>query len=155
VRREITLHVRRFDEAAEDRAVVAYCTKRQPPPGAERTIRIFREMRKELAPRQGAPISTWVQAIVLGDIAVVGVPGELFTVLGQEIKRQSPFRYTYVFELANDYVGYLPDAPAFERGGYQTWAGLHSFVEKGSGEAIVGEAVKLLTQLNERTSPAR
>ena len=77
-------------------------------PGAERTIRIFREMRKELAPRQGEPVKTWVQAIVLGDIAVVGVPGELFTLLGQEIKRRSPYRYTYVFELANDYVGYLP-----------------------------------------------
>ena len=45
-RREMTLHIRQFDEAAEDAAVVAYCTKRQPPPGAERTIRIFRAMRK-------------------------------------------------------------------------------------------------------------
>jgi hypothetical protein len=106
-------------------------------------------MRKELAPRQGEPLKTWVQVIVLGDIALVGVPGEFFTLLGQEIKRRSPYRYTYVFELANDYVGYLPDARAFERGGYQTWTGLHSFTEKGSGETIVGEAVKLLAQLHE------
>jgi hypothetical protein len=147
VRRELTLHVRRFDEAAEDAAVVAYCTKRQPPAGAERTIRIFRDMRKELAPRQGEPLKTWVQAIVVGDIALVGVPGELFTFLGQEIKRRSPYRYTYIFELANDYVGYLPDARAFERGGYQTWTGLHSFTEKGSGETIVQTAVELLEQL--------
>jgi hypothetical protein len=147
LRREVTLHVRRFDEAAEDAAVVAYCNKRQPPPAAERTIRIFREMRQKLAPRQGEPLETWVQAIVLGDIAIVGVPGELFTVLGEEIKRRSPYRYTYVFELANDYVGYLPDARAFERGGYQTWTGLHSFTEKGSGEAIVQATVELLQKL--------
>ncbi len=155
LRREIMLHLRHFDEAAEDAAVVAYCTKRQPPPGAERTIRIFREMRKELAPRQGEPLKTWVQAIVLGDIAVVGVPGELFTLLGQEIKRRSPYRYTYIFELANDYMGYLPDARAFERGGYQTWTGQHSFAEKGSGETIVGEAVKLLMELQQGTGATR
>jgi hypothetical protein len=150
LRREVTLHVRPFDEAAEDAAVVAYCTKRQPPAGAERTIQIFREMRKQLAPRQGEALKTWVQAIVIGDIALVGVPGELFTFLGQEIKGRSPYRYTYVFELANDYVGYLPDTRAFERGGYQTWSGLHSFTEKGSGEAIVQTAIELLEQLHGR-----
>ena len=93
--------------------------------------------------------------VVVGDVAMVGVPGEFFTVLGREIKLRSPYRDTFVFELANDYVGYLPDARAFERGGYQTWTGLHSFVEQGSGETIVGEAVKLLTQLHEGTSPKR
>ena len=66
--------------------------------------------RKELAPHQGQLRKTWLQAILIGDIAIVGVPGEFFTVLGQEIKRRSPFRYTYVFELANDYIGYIPIA---------------------------------------------
>jgi neutral ceramidase len=105
-------------------------------------------MRKVLAPRQGQERKTWVQAIVLGDIAFVGVPGELFTVLGQEIKRRSPYRYTFVFELANDYVGYVPDAHGFDRGGYQVWTGLHSYLEKGSGEAIVDEATVLLDQVH-------
>src|SRR2546430_11194572 len=49
----------------------------------------------------------------------------LFRSLGQDIKRRSPFRYTYVAELANDWIGYLPDRPAFDLGGYQTWTGLH------------------------------
>ena len=88
-------------------------------------------MRKEVCPAPGRGRKTWVQAIVVGDIALVGVPGEFFTVLGQEIKRRSPYRYTYVFELANDYVGYIPDLLGFDRGGYQVWTGLHSFLEKG------------------------
>jgi hypothetical protein len=146
-RREISLRVRHFDEAADDAAVVLYCTRRQPAPYREKTIAIFRDMRRRLAPRQGQERRTWVQAIVLGDIALVGVPGEFFTVLGQEIKRRSPYRYTYVFELANDYVGYIPDAPAYERGGYQTWTGLHSYLEKGSGEAVVDAAVGLLAEI--------
>ena len=148
-RKEITLRVRRFDEAADDAAVVAYCTKRQPAPYHEKTIGIFRAMRKRLAPHQGEERKTWVQAIVIGDIAFVGVPGEFFTHLGQEIKRRSPYRDTFVFELANDYVGYIPDARAYDRGGYQVWTGLHSYLEKGSGEAIVDATVRLLDDLHD------
>jgi hypothetical protein len=150
VRKEITLRVRHFDEAKADREVVAYCTKRIPDPTAARSvIETFRTMREALAPRQGGERKTWVQAIVLGEIAIVGVPGEFFTLLGQEIKRRSPYRYTYVFELANDYVGYIPDKVAFDRGGYQVWMGLHSFLAPGSGEMIVDEAVRLLDQLHD------
>jgi neutral ceramidase len=148
-RKELSLHVRHFDEAKEDAAVVAYCTKRQPAPYHEKTIQIFRDMRKKLAAHQGEERKTWVQAIVIGDIALVGVPGEFFTFLGEEIKRRSPYRNTYVFELANDYVGYVPDAVAFEKGGYQVWTGLHSYLEKGSGEKIVDTAVELLSQLHQ------
>jgi hypothetical protein len=149
IREEVTLRVRTFDEEADDAAVVAYCTKRMPPEWAEKTIGIFRDMRSQLAPRKGEEFRTWVQAIVLGDVALVGVPAEFFTTLGQEIKRRSPYRYTYVFELANDYIGYVPDDAAYDLGGYQVWTGLHSFLERGSGERIVDSAVGLLNRLNE------
>ncbi len=97
---------------------------------------------------KGQERKTWVQAIQIGDTAVVGVPAEFFTVLGIEIKRRSPFRYTYVFELANDYIGYIPDRRGHELGGYQTWTGLHSYAAPGTGEAIVAEALKLLERLH-------
>ena len=67
--------------------------------------------------------------------------------LGQDIKRRSPFRYTYVAELANDWIGYLPDRKGHELGGYQTWTGLHSFAEPGTGERIADVAVGLLEKL--------
>ena len=41
-RQEIALKIRKFDEKADDAAVVAYCTKRQPAPYHEKTIAIFR-----------------------------------------------------------------------------------------------------------------
>ena len=154
-RKEVTLRVRRFDDAADDAAVVAYCTKRQPAPFAEKTIDVFRAMRKKLASRQGAERKTWVQAIVIGDVALVGVPGEFFTYLGQEIKRRSPYRYTYVCELANDYVGYIPDERAFDKGGYQVWTGLHSYLEKGSGEKVVDAAVDLLNASDDPSAGTR
>lgn len=148
-RKEISLRVRTFDEAEADRQVVAYCTKRiADTKGAQGVIDTFRKMRQKLAPRQGETRKTWVQAIVMGDVAIVGVPGEFFTLLGEEIKRRSPYRDTFVFELANDYVGYVPDEQAFDRGGYQVWMGLHSFLARGSGEIIVDEALKLLDRLH-------
>ena len=151
VRKEVTVKVRDFDDAKDDAAVVAYeaYKLKDHPQIAQFVVDVFRDMRKQLSPRKGEERKTWVQAIRIGDTAVVGVPAEFFTVLGQDIKRRSPFRYTYVFELANDYVGYLPDRKGFELGGYQTWTGLHSFTAPGTGEMIVDEAVGLLKALQE------
>jgi hypothetical protein len=146
VKKPFTFRVRTFDEATEDAAVSAYC-RRRAGKSADDIIRVFRDQRRVLAPQQGQERTTWVQAVLIGDVAVVGVPAEFFTGLGQEIKRRSPFRYTYVAELANDWIGYLPDRKAFELGGYQTWTGLHSYAAPGTGEAVVEAAVKLLGEL--------
>ena len=153
IRKEVTVKVRQFREDADDKAVVDYCTKRIKDAAAARSvIETFRAMRRSARPRQGQSRPTWVQAIRIGDVAIVGVPGEFFTVLGEEIKRRSPFRYTYVFELANDYIGYIPDQAGFDRGGYQVWTGLHSYLERGTGERIVSEAVELLGRLQSGTA---
>jgi hypothetical protein len=152
VKKEFRFKVRTFDEAKEDAAVVAYCRARAGK-GADDIIRVFRDQRRVLAPRQGEERATWLQVVLIGDVAVVGVPAELFTALGQEVKRLSPFRYTYVAELANDWVGYLPDRTAHALGGYQTWTGLHSYAEPGTGERVVEEAVKLLEELAQGEKP--
>ena len=146
LKREMKFKVRTFDEEKEDAAVSAYCRK-YAAKAADDYIKVFRDQRRLLAPKQGEERSTWVQAVLVGDIAIVGVPAEFFTVLGQDIKRRSPFRYTYVAELANDWIGYLPDKKGHELGGYQTWTGLHSYAEPGTGERVVDEAVAMLEAL--------
>lgn len=150
IRSEFPVKVRHFDEAKDAKAVADYLHYRfKDNPQAEKTVAdVFAARRKELATHQGETRQTWIQAIQIGDTAVVGVPAEFFTVLGQEIKRRSPFRYTYVFELANDFIGYVGDRKAYDLGGYQVWTGLHSFVEPGTGEKIVDEAVRLLGVLH-------
>lgn len=147
IKRPLTVKIRTFDEAAEDKAVSDYCRKRVPAQ-AETFIQVFRNMRRELAPQQGHRRGTWLQALAIGPVAVVGVPAELFTTLGLEIKRRSPFPNTVVAELANDWIGYVGDREAYRLGGYQVWMGLHSFVEPGTGEQIVDRAVALLEELN-------
>lgn len=146
IRRPFTFKVRHFDEAEEDAAVTAYCNKRLGEHGAS-VVKVFRNQREVLRPQQGQEKTTWIQVVLIGDVAVVGVPAEFFTVLGQDIKRRSPFRYTYIAELANDWIGYLPDRRAHELGGYQTWTGLHSYAEPGTGEAMVEAVLKLLNEL--------
>ena len=96
VKKPLKFKVRHFDETAEDQAVVAYVRKRVGGVVGESFIKVFRDMRAKLSPLQGQERETWVQVLVIGDVAIVGVPGEFFTKLGLDIKNRSPFRYTYV-----------------------------------------------------------
>ena len=104
-------------------------------------------MRNQLNSQQGEERETWLQAMLIGDVAIVGVPAEYFAVLGVDIKKRSPFKYTFVAELAYDWIGYLPDREAHHLGGYQTWMGLHSYAEPGTGERVADELVAMLKEL--------
>ncbi len=145
IKEELEYKVREFDDEEEDKAVSYYCNKRIDNP--KPTIEVFRKMRTELLLHQGESRKTYIQLILIGDVAFVGIPGEFFTKLGILIKRYSPFRYTYIIELANDWIGYIPDEEAYELGGYQVWTGFHSFVGKGTGEEIVNKAVGMLKRI--------
>lgn len=153
IRRPFRFRVRHFDEAAEDEAVVEYCRDWVGSFG-DQVVEVFRDMRRRLAPVQGEERETWLQAVRIGDVAIVGVPGELFTQIGLHIKNRSPFRHTYIAELANDWIGYLPDRPAHKLGGYQVWTGFHSFAEPGTGERIEDEVVTMLEKLHAEAAAA-
>ncbi|MGB6041695.1 MAG: hypothetical protein WBF93_00945 [Pirellulales bacterium] len=148
IKQRFVFKVRTFDEAEEDRKVVDYCRKWLPQQ-ADAYIRVFREMRRQLKPLQAEQRETWLQAIAIGDVAVVGVPAEYFTGLGVELKQRSPFPHTVVAELANDWIGYLPDREAHLLGGYQTWMGLHSYAEPGTGERLARELLEMLAKLSQ------
>ena len=146
LKRPFKFTVRRFDEATEEQKVMRYLS-RYAPSHADFIAPVFRDMRKQLAPLQGQERETWIQAMVIGDVALVGVPAEYFTSLGVDIKQRSPFEHTYVAELANDWIGYLPDRKGHEMGGYQTWMGQHSFAELGTGERVADEVIAMLNEL--------
>ena len=60
-----------------------------------------------------------VQVFSIGDdVAIVGLPGELFTKLSMAIKKASPFKTTLVIELTNSSINYVPTEGAFLQGGY-------------------------------------
>jgi hypothetical protein len=146
LKRSFKFKVRTFDEAAEEKAVNDYCTKRLGE-HAEPVVEVFRTMRKELAPLQGQERTTWLQVMQIGDVALAAVPAEFFTTFGLEIKKRSPFPHTVIVELSNDWIGYTPDREAHRLGGYQVWTGFHSYAEPGTGERIVEEVVAMLGEL--------
>ena len=86
-------------------------------------------------------------AFRLGDIGLVGVPGEMFARLGLDLRSRSPFPHTCIVGLANEPLGYIPDRQAYEDGGYQTWPAGHSIMAPGTGEAMVDQAVGMLEEL--------
>jgi hypothetical protein len=146
LKRPFKFKVRQFDDAAEDEAVTRYCRQYVGAYGEE-VIKVFRDMRRALAPQRGQERETWLQALLIGDVAIAGVPAEYFTQLGLDIKNRSPFRHTYVAELANDWIGYLPNREGHKLGGYQVWTGYHSYAEPGTGERVADEVVKMLKEL--------
>jgi neutral ceramidase len=80
------------------------------------------------------------------DIALITNPSEFFTELGMDIKDNSPFKYTFVIQLTNGAIDYIPTKRAFDQGGYETFFGA-SKVEPGAGEIVVEESLKILEEL--------
>ena len=95
--------------------------------------------------RPGRTIPLEVQVFRLSrDMAVVGLPGEVFVDLGLAIKRASPFATTLVIELCQDAPGYIPTKKAFAEGSYET---VNSRIAPGGGEMMAEAAIRLLNEL--------
>jgi hypothetical protein len=68
-------------------------------------VAMYRDMRT----RRDIPLQAEVQAIAIGDAAIVANPFELFNGPGLQIRRASPSSgATLVLGYSNDYLGYLP-----------------------------------------------
>jgi hypothetical protein len=87
-----------------------------------------------------------VQAIRIGDQAIVSMPFEVLVEIGLEIKEKSPFPRTFLIELANGGYGYLPPPNQHELGGYETWIGTSRF-EKDSSVILTRNLLEMLEEL--------
>lgn len=80
---------------------------------------------------------TEVQAIRLGDLALVSAPGELFAALGVAAEKVSPTPRTIAVGHANDAIGYIYPEAVFKEGGYEVIHGAASdSMEKPFLEAV-------------------
>ena len=59
------------------------------------------------------------QCLAIGDVAIVGVPGEFTSALGLEIKWNSPFMRTFVAYNSTDYLSYVLPLHETCSGGYE------------------------------------
>ncbi len=85
-----------------------------------------------------------ITAVAFNDIVFVGIPCEYFVEFQLQIKRQSPFRHTYLLTTSNGYASYVPMAAAYDQGGYEV--GSTKF-QRGSGEIIRDKILEILTKL--------
>jgi len=117
---------------------------------AARVRRFHAEVDLGVTRRQAAlaapGVTAELQALRIGDLALVGVPGEFFVELGLEVKARSPFPHTLVVGLANGSVGYLPTREACELGGYESVA---TQFRVGTGEMVRDRCLEMLQSLKE------
>jgi neutral ceramidase len=96
-------------------------------------------------------VAAEVQAITIGGLALVGVPGELFAAPGLEIKARSSARRTIVLGYANGNIGYIPTRAAYQLGGYEVasayrFYGYPAAVGPEAGEMVVEAALTAITR---------
>jgi hypothetical protein len=143
VRREIELPVPDVTghEVAQAREILA-----APPDDTQDFTmdRVRAHRAAKLGERAGAPVQTELQCIAVGDLAIVGIPGELFAELGRAITNGAAFPHTFIVELANDSVGYLPHPEAFDEGAYEAES---SILTPDVGDRVVSDALDLLHKL--------
>jgi hypothetical protein len=85
-----------------------------------------------------------VQVMWIGDTALVGLPGEMFSEFAIRIREASPAAHTFIIELANGWHGYVPTRHAFEGGGYETWLARSSKLVPEAGDMITDCVIGLL-----------
>ena len=99
----------------------------------------------QIESRHGEPFEAEVQVVTIGrQLAIVGLPGEMFVELGLALKQDSPFPITIATELANGALSYIPNQQAYPQGAYEVAA---SWLEPGGGEALIRSALSQLDKL--------
>ena len=88
-----------------------------------------------------------LQAIRIGEIAILAAPCEMFAETGLALKKHSPFENTFVISLANGCSGYLPTPQQLEWGGYETWPARTKHLENQAEPKIRKALLGMLSQL--------
>jgi len=86
-----------------------------------------------------------LSGLAVGEVALVGIPGEPFNGIGVGLKESNEFALVMPACLTNGDNGYFPMKDSFDEGGYEAGS---SIFKAGVAELIVEEGLKLLNNLN-------
>jgi hypothetical protein len=80
------------------------------------------------------PVNIRLTVLRLNDVVLAGVSGEVFTLIGQRLKRESPFTQTIMVTHTNGSSGYIPNDAAFDPVSYEVTA---SRLKPGCAESAI------------------
>jgi hypothetical protein len=80
------------------------------------------------------PVSIRLSLLMINDIALAGVSGEVFTLIAQRLQKASPARHTVMVTHTNGSSGYIPNDAAFEPVSYEVTA---SRLKPGCAEGAI------------------
>jgi len=92
-------------------------------------------------------LTTEIQVFKIGDIYILGLPGEVLAEIGLEIKKKAFIENLFIISLSNDVCGYVCHRQAYEEGGYESTTA--TILAKGAGEIMIKEALVLLGQIKQ------
>ena len=100
---------------------------------------------KEYKFEDADPVSIRLSLLMIDDIAITGVSGEVLTNIGLRMKKESPFTRTIMVTHCNGSSGYLPDDAAYDQVSYEI---MTARVKPGCAEnAIVDGLLKMMRAL--------
>ena len=85
-----------------------------------------------------------LSALSIGNIALIGIPGEPFMEIGRQLKKAPEWKLVLPTCITNGYEGYFPMRNAYEEGGYEARS---SRFKTGVAELIVEEGLELLKEV--------
>ena len=80
-------------------------------------------------------------AAAIGDVALIGLPGEPFTGIGRALKEAPGWALVLPCCITNGYEGYFPMKEAYDEGGYEARSSVY---RAGVAERLIDEGVALL-----------
>lgn len=90
----------------------------------------------------GDDVNVKLSLLVLGDIAIAGVNAEVYTVIGEKLKKESPYNHTIFSSITNGAAnsGYIPSDDAFQRYTFQVLGSRlkPNYAERGIIDGLVG-----------------
>jgi hypothetical protein len=112
------------------------------------TERMFEQMQDDTL---SSTVEAEIQMLRLGDLVIVGVPGEFFVELGLQIKeklQKAGVQQVMIVGFANGNVGYIPARRAYPKGGYEIadayrYYGYPAAIAPEGGEEIVHTASEM------------
>lgn len=87
-------------------------------------------------------LTTEIQVLRIGEIYILGLPGEVLVEIGLDIKKRAGIEKLFIISLSNDTCGYVCTRQAYKEGGYETGSGTN--LAEGAGEIVTEKAIELL-----------